>query len=249
MEAEAVLEVEAVSFAYHRRKRPALEDVTLVLGVGVTALLGPNGAGKTTLMRLTAGSLRPGAGVIKVGGEAVHGPGRRAARRLGWLSQDPARIPGFNVRDYVAYAAWLRGVSGGEVAGAVDRAIDVVDLAASSRARLSALSGGMFRRAAIAASIVHRPDVLLLDEPTSGLDPGQRASFRSLLTALGQDTCVMVSTHLTSDVEAACDQVAVLAGGTIRFTGSVDDFRELGPAGHGAAASVEAAYLELVERV
>jgi ABC-2 type transport system ATP-binding protein len=249
MTSETVLRVEGVSYAYRRRRRPALDQVTLALGVGVTGLLGPNGAGKTTLMRLIAGSIRPDAGSVSVGGEPARGAGRRRVRRqLGWLPQDPARIPGFSVRDYVAYAAWLRGVPDGEVAGAVARALDLVDLADSGPNRLAALSGGMFRRAAIAATIVHRPAVLLLDEPTAGLDPGQRASFRSLLATLGQQACVVMSTHLTADVESSCDDVVVLADGTIRFTGPLDGFRSLHPVSGGATASVEAAYLELVER-
>ncbi|MFF3271757.1 ABC transporter ATP-binding protein [Streptomyces chrestomyceticus] len=204
------------------RRTVALDGIDLDLGPGVHGLLGPNGAGKTSLIRVLATVSRPAAGRVTLLGHELSGhPELTAARRrIGYLPQDFGYYPGFTVRDFVAYVAWLKQVPGGAAGAAVERAVARVGLADRIDAKLKTLSGGTVRRAGIAQAIVNDPDVLLLDEPTAGLDPEQRVAFRELLGELGGEATVIVSTHLVEDVAVACTGVTLLEGGRVVYRGT-----------------------------
>ncbi|MEU8760992.1 ATP-binding cassette domain-containing protein [Streptomyces sp. NPDC048659] len=190
---------------------------------GVTGLLGPNGAGKTTLFRTLATITPPRSGALELFGAPVTGERdvRRARRRIGYLPQDFGYYPAFSVADFVRYCAWLREVPAKEADAATGAALAAVGLADRARDRMKTLSGGMLRRAGIAAAIVGSPSLLLLDEPTVGLDPAQRLDFRELIRSLARaGTAVVLSTHLVEDVAAACDTVLVLDGGRMVHSGT-----------------------------
>jgi ABC-type multidrug transport system ATPase subunit len=205
----------------HRRTL-ALDSVDLDLGTGVHGLLGPNGAGKTSLIRVLATVARPDGGRVELLGRdtADHRARSAVRRRLGYLPQEFGYYPGFTVREFVAYVAWLKEVPSARVPAAVERAVARVGLADRVDAKVRTLSGGMVRRVGIAQAIVNEPDVLLLDEPTAGLDPEQRVEFRDLLRELGGTATVVVSTHLVEDVAAACTEVTLLDGGRIAYRGT-----------------------------
>jgi ABC-type multidrug transport system ATPase subunit len=205
----------------HRRTL-ALDSVDLDLGTGVHGLLGPNGAGKTSLIRVLATVARPDGGRVELLGRdtADHRARSAVRRRLGYLPQEFGYYPGFTVREFVAYVAWLKEVPSARVPAAVERAVARVGLADRVDAKVRTLSGGMVRRVGIAQAIVNEPDVLLLDEPTAGLDPEQRVEFRDLLRELGGTATVVVSTHLVEDVAAACTEVTLLDGGLIAYRGT-----------------------------
>ena len=211
-------------------KRFAVDGLDLALGPGVHGLLGPNGAGKTTLMRTLATVIKPKEGTLRLLGRDVRDRTRlRALRsRLGYLPQQFGYYPGFTVREYIEYMAWLREMRPSSIPEATQSAIDRVGLTDRADSRLKTLSGGMLRRAGIAQAIVNSPNVLLLDEPTVGLDPEQRVEFRDLLRALGEDCCVLVSTHLVEDVAAACSDVVLLDVGRLVFQGLPADLARLG---------------------
>ncbi|MFJ9568395.1 ATP-binding cassette domain-containing protein [Streptomyces bacillaris] len=221
----------------HRRKT-TLDSVDLDLPRGVHGLLGPNGAGKTSLIRVLATVSAPDAGRVALLGRDV-GPGadhreRAAVRRLlGYLPQEFGHYPGFTVREFVGYVAWLKEMDGAEVAAAVERAVDRVGLGDRIDAKVKTLSGGMVRRVGIAQAIVNEPELLLLDEPTAGLDPEQRVEFRALLRELGRTSTVIVSTHLVEDVAAACTDVTLIEAGRIAYRGTTADLIELGDAADG----------------
>lgn len=223
------------------RGRPVLDSVSLELRPGVTALLGPNGAGKSTLMRTLVTDLAPRSGQVVIGEAAITSrQERRAARRhIGYLPQTFGYDARFTVREHTEMLAWLRGVPAHRRAGEVSQAIELVDLTARCDDRLGALSGGQRQRAGIAGALVGRPELLVLDEPTVGLDPAQRASFRRLIRALPA-TYVLLSTHLTDDVDAVAQHLVLLHEGTIRTDESVADFRR-------RRGTVEAGYLAAVE--
>ncbi|MFF2202038.1 ATP-binding cassette domain-containing protein [Streptomyces sp. NPDC058145] len=204
------------------RKNLALDGVDLDLGTGVHGLLGPNGAGKTSLIRVLATVARPSAGRMEILGQDTAGHRGRAAirRRLGYLPQEFGYYPGFTVREFVAYVAWLKEMPAARVPAAVADAVARVGLADRADAKIRTLSGGMVRRVGIAQAIVNEPGVLLLDEPTAGLDPEQRVEFRELLRELGASATVVVSTHLVEDVAAACTEVTLLDGGRIAYRGT-----------------------------
>lgn len=217
------------------RKTLALDSVDLALGTGVHGLLGPNGAGKTSLIRVLATVARPSGGRVEIlGQDSADRRGRSAIRRrLGYLPQEFGYYPGFTVREFVAYVAWLKEVPAAGVQAAVERAVARVGLADRIDARIRTLSGGMVRRVGIAQAIVNDPGVLLLDEPTAGLDPEQRVEFRELLRELGARATVVVSTHLVEDVAAACTEVALLDGGRIAYRGTPEALIALGAASDG----------------
>ncbi|PWW67136.1 ABC transporter ATP-binding protein [Actinokineospora spheciospongiae] len=218
-------EVQASGLRVRAGKRMAVDGLDLRLGTGVHGLLGPNGAGKTTLIRALATVLHPAGGNLELLGVPVNGhPDLRALRRrLGYLPQEFGYYPKFTVREFVEYMAWLKEVDKQDIPGAVQRAIERVGLADRAEDRMKTLSGGMLRRAGIAQAVVNDPDLLLLDEPTVGLDPAQRLEFRALLRALGERSCVLVSTHLVEDVAAACSRVVLMATGRSVFQGTPDE--------------------------
>ncbi|WP_432584628.1 ABC transporter ATP-binding protein [Streptomyces sp. HD1123-B1] len=213
------------------RRTIALDAVDLDFGSGVHGLLGPNGAGKTSLIRVLATVARPFAGRVEFLGRPLSGHRELSAarRRLGYLPQDFGYYPGFSVRDFVAYVAWLKEMPGAETGRAVERAVARVGLTDRIDTKMKTLSGGMVRRVGIAQAIVNDPAVLLLDEPTAGLDPEQRVEFRALLRELGEDgTTVVVSTHLVEDVAAACTEVTLIENGTVAYRGTPDSLAALG---------------------
>ncbi len=226
------------------RKKMAVDGLDLSLGKGVHGLLGPNGAGKTTLIRALATVLRPASGTLTLLG----GQGQRALRRrIGYLPQDFGFYKRFTVREFVEYIAWLKEVSKEDIPGAVQRAIDRVGLADRADDRMKTLSGGMVRRVGIAQAIVNDPDILLLDEPTAGLDPAQRVRFRELVQELGQDSCVLISTHLVEDVGTACSDVVLFAEGKLVFQGTPDELAAAGTAEHVGDSPIERGYSALLD--
>ena len=198
-----------------------LRGVDLRLGTGVTGLLGPNGAGKTTLMRVLATVLAPDAGTVRLL-ERDPGDARERAeirRRLGYMPQEPGFQPRFTAFEYVDYVAILKEHTvRRERHDEVRRVLELVGLGDVAGKRTRALSGGMRRRLALAQALLGDPRLLILDEPTAGLDPEQRLRFRDLISQLGEDRTILVSTHQTEDVAALCPQVVVLAEGAVAAT-------------------------------
>ena len=249
---DGALSVDAEGLRLRAGRRTVFDGLALTLDTGVHGLLGPNGAGKTTLVRALATVLRPAGGRLRLLGHDAAGTELRALRRrLGYLPQDFRFYPRYTVREFVEHMAWLKEVPADRVGVAVERALQRVDLADRAGDRMKTLSGGMARRAGVAQAIVNDPELLLLDEPTAGLDPEQRVAFRRLLRELGEDACVVVSTHLVEDVAAACTEVVLLDEGRLAWRGDVDGLRDAaGPqadAGDdGAGNPIERGYAALL---
>ncbi|MFD7966044.1 ABC transporter ATP-binding protein [Streptomyces zaomyceticus] len=222
--------VAVTGLTVRHRRTVALDRLDLSLGPGVHGLLGPNGAGKTSLIRVLATVAAPFSGRVELlGGDATsHRERTGIRRRLGYLPQEFGYYPGFTVREFVAYVAWLKEMPSDRVPAAVERAVRRVGLGDRIDAKMKTLSGGMVRRAGIAQAVVNEPELLLLDEPTAGLDPEQRVDFRSLLRELGTAATVVVSTHLVEDVAAACTEVALIEGGRLAFQGTTAELTALG---------------------
>ncbi|HUQ55790.1 ABC transporter ATP-binding protein [Lentzea sp.] len=232
-------EIEARDLRVKAGRKTAVDGVTLAMGRGVHGLLGPNGAGKTTLIRALATVLRPAGGTLSLlGDQKLH----ETRKKIGYLPQEFGHYRRFTAREFVAYVAWLKEMPARDVPGAVQRAIDRVGLADRADDKLKTLSGGMIRRVGIAQAIVNDPEVLLLDEPTAGLDPAQRLRFRELLTELGSDACVVVSTHLVEDVAAACTDVVLLHQGKLVFQGTPSQLADAGTENHPGDSPIERGY-------
>ncbi|QFZ24855.1 ABC transporter ATP-binding protein [Saccharothrix syringae] len=245
---EYAWQVRAEGLRVRAGRRIAVDGLDLRLGRGVHGLLGPNGAGKTTLIRSLATVLRPASGVLELFGRSVSGRVdlRSPRRGLGYLPQDFGYYKRFTVREFVEYVAWLKEMPARDVPGAVQRAVERVGLAERADDRLKTLSGGMVRRAGIAQAIVNDPELLLLDEPTAGLDPGQRVRFRELLQELGEDSCVVVSTHLVEDVAAACADVVLMAAGRLVFQGTPAELAAAGGPDDVGDSPIERGYSALL---
>lgn len=239
-----MLVAEGISQGYGRKT--VLDGVSIELRTGTTALLGPNGAGKSTLLRTLATVQPHRSGRLVIDGRDIRSEGlaRKARRALGYLPQDFGYDPAMRVVDFVHYGAWTRGVPRERRIEDARDALDYVGLADRACEKMGRLSGGMRQRAGIAWAIVGRPPVVLLDEPTVGLDPEQRLHFRDLLRGLS-DTAVLLSTHLTDDVDAVCERVGVMSAGSIVFTGTTAELNALDDGGRGNS-SIERAYMALL---
>ncbi|WP_309052640.1 ABC transporter ATP-binding protein [Streptomyces sp.] len=231
--------VAVTGLTVRHRRTVALDALDLSLTPGVHGLLGPNGAGKTSLIRVLATVAAPSAGRVELLGRDAARPADRTAirRRLGYLPQEFGYYPGFTVREFVAYVAWLKEVPSERIPAAVERAVERVGLGGRIDARMRSLSGGMVRRAGIAQALVNEPDLLLLDEPTAGLDPEQRVEFRALLREVGERSTVVVSTHLVEDVAAACAEVTLVEAGRLAWRGTTAALTALGTDGEATGSA------------
>lgn len=219
----------------------ALDGVDLsVSGPEILGLAGPNGSGKTTLIRCLLGLLRPSGGAVTVDGVDPRRLSGAERGRLGYMPQGEALYDDLSVRGNVDFFARLYGVA--DRPGAVDRALELVDLTDRPDAKITALSGGMVRRTSLACAVVHEPDLLVLDEPTVGLDPELRATmwdaFRDWREA---GTTVLVSTHYLGEVDR-CDRVLFLRNGRELDLDTPAAIRE-----RTGTDSLEAAFLALLD--
>ncbi len=221
----STVELTGVTKTYGRTR--ALDGVDLAFDRGVIGLLGPNGAGKTTLLRIVATSIAADAGQVRLLGRDPHGSHTEVTeirRGLGFLPQELGYPTDMTTFGFVEYVAVLKEWNDRERRQReVRRVLDLVGLAELSTKRVAKLSGGQRRRVGLAQALLGHPQLLVLDEPTTGLDPSQRADLRRTLSVIAADCAVLVSTHQTEDVAALCERVVVLAGGRVRFDGSVTD--------------------------
>ncbi len=201
----------------HFGRIKALDGLDLAIPTGtVFGFVGPNGAGKTTAFSIIAGLLRPDSGLVNILGNGAFNPSIHQGQ-VSILPQD-SQIPGHSrVRECLIYFARLQGLSGKEAARSADEVLDWVELKDRGKSPVRTLSHGMFRRLTVAQAFLGAPRLVLLDEPTSGLDPKQVVNIRSLIQSRRNSQTVIVSSHILSEIETACDHVAFIDHGqTIR---------------------------------
>lgn len=203
------------------KNKIAVDRVSFELREGVTGLLGANGAGKTTLMRMMTGILNPTSGEIKADGIPVSAEEYRAM--LGYLPQDFGYYPEFSARDFVMYFAALKGIEKKMAKKKTDELLQLVGLSDVADKKIKTFSGGMKQRVGIAQAIVNDPKILILDEPTAGLDPKERVRFRNLIAQIAENTVVLFSTHIVSDIEHIAGNVLMMRDGRLIYDGSWDE--------------------------
>ena len=203
----------------------ALKDINLEIPSGMFGLLGPNGAGKSTLMRILVALMEPSSGEIEMYGCNLLKERREVRRILGYLPQDFRFFAKYKVAEFLDYAARLSGMNDGKSRKkAVADMLEKVGLYEVRERYAANLSGGMKRRWGIAQALIHEPKVIIVDEPTTGLDPEERIRFRNLLTHVsGNDTTIILSTHIVGDVSSSCNNMALLNKGEISFRGSPEE--------------------------
>lgn len=195
----------------------ALKQISLEIPPGMFGLLGPNGAGKTTLMKILATLLDPDSGSAEMNGIDLINDRHPTREMLGYLPQDFGLYPTLTAAQMLDYFAKLKGVADrNERRSLVDALLERVNLSAERNRRLGGFSGGMRQRVGIAQALIGNPQLLVVDEPTAGLDPEERARLHNLLAeSAGENTVVLLSTHIVSDVSNLCDRFAVIRRGEI----------------------------------
>lgn len=196
-----MIQISGLTFDYPGHR--ALDNVSLTVSAGsVTALVGPNGAGKTTLMRCIAGLETPLAGSIHVAGMDVIAHPREVHRTTGYLSDFFGLYSDLTVAQCLEYAAASQGLPQAEIADAITRTAQQLDLASRLQQTTGILSRGLRQRVAIGQAIIHKPKLLLLDEPASGLDPEARASLAALFRQLqSEGMTLLVSSHILAELD------------------------------------------------
>ncbi|MBO3446344.1 ABC transporter ATP-binding protein [Clostridium sp. CCUG 7971] len=198
----------------------ANENISLTLNSGVYGLLGPNGAGKSTLMKQLATITTPTSGKILYNEKDVKSLDDEYRALVGYLPQDFDAYKNFKAREFLMYMAALKGMSNNEAKKRVDELLKLVGLHEVRNKLVSKFSGGMKRRVGIAQALLNNPKVLILDEPTAGLDPQERTRFRNLLSNIGTETIVILSTHIISDIESVAKETIMIKDGKLLLKGT-----------------------------
>ena len=218
MQTETAIEIRNLTKNYG--KKQALSEINLTIPRGMFGLLGPNGAGKTTLMKILATLLQKTEGQVNICGVPVENC-KEIRKMTGYLPQDFSMYGNMSAYEALDYLAVLSGMSRAERIRKVPEMLAVVNLTEKRRTKVKSMSGGMKRRLGIAQAIIHDPKVIIVDEPTAGLDPEERIRFRNLLCEIAKDRVVLLSTHIVGDIEATCENIAVLNQGKVCFQGKV----------------------------
>ena len=183
-------------------------------------LLGPNGAGKSTLMRTLATLQEADSGSVHLDGLDVLNDKTEARRRLGYLPQEFGVYPKVSAEAMLDHFAVLKGVTArGERKALVQALLQQVNLWNVRKRKLGTFSGGMRQRFGIAQALIGQPSLIIVDEPTAGLDPEERNRFLNLLAEIGENTVVILSTHIVEDVTDLCPRMAIIASGQVRLAG------------------------------
>ncbi len=201
-------------------KKQALSDINLTINQGMFGLLGRNGAGKTTLMKTLTTLLQKNSGSIEICGVPIE-DAKGIRKIVGYLPQEFSMYPSMSVMEAMDYLGVLSGIETKERKKRIEMLIKKVNLTEHKDKKVKALSGGMKRRLGIAQALLNNPKVLIVDEPTAGLDPEERIRFRNLLCDVAEDRIVILSTHIVGDIEAACENLAILNEGSILYNGTV----------------------------
>ena len=215
------LVIENISKTYPNNVK-ALNNVSIKISSGMFGLLGPNGAGKSSLMRTIATLQEADSGSIFFDDLNVLDSSKEFRQQLGYLPQEFGVYPRITAEQLLDHIATLKGFSSKkERKELVDFLLQKVNLYDKKNKSVKGFSGGMKQRIGIAQSLIGNPKILIVDEPTAGLDPGERNRFYDLLSDVGEDVIVILSTHIVDDVRELCTQMAIMNHGEIVFNGSL----------------------------
>ena len=198
----------------------ALKNLSLTIGNEMFGLLGPNGAGKSSLMRTVATLQDPDSGTVTLDGIDVLKDKNAVRKVLGYLPQEFGVYPKMSALDMLHHLAIMKGISNKtERSQMVDALLNQTNLWAARKKSLSTYSGGMKQRFGIAQALLANPKLIIVDEPTAGLDPAERNRFLNLLSSIGSNVTVILSTHIVDDVRELCPRMAIIASGEVLLEG------------------------------
>mgnify|MGYP000446748292 FL=1 len=203
-------------------RKAALKNVSVTIHSGMYGLLGRNGAGKTSLMRILATLSVPSGGEVSMNGIPINETGK-IREIVGYLSQNFSFYRNMSVYDAMDYLGLLSNLPDKIRKERIALLLEQVNLKENMRTKIKDLSGGMKQRLGIAQALLHDPQILIVDEPTAGLDPEERIRFRNMLSEFAEDRIVILSTHISSDVETSCENIGVLDNGKMIWNGAAEE--------------------------
>lgn len=223
METNALISVRNVTKRY--RSRIALDHVSIEVQKGeIFGLIGPNGAGKSTFISLLATINRPDSGDILVDGKSIVKMPGRVRRRIGYVPQEIALYPMLSAYENLDLWAGVYGLRGRQKKQRIQAVLEYLKLGDRARDKVGTFSGGMKRRLNIAASLLHKPDILIMDEPTAGVDILSRTTVSEMIKSLKKNGCtIIIASHYIDELELLCDKVAILNKGVLLHTGTLED--------------------------
>lgn len=195
--------------------KKAVNDVLLKIGYGIHGLLGANGAGKTTLMKMICGILEPTSGEIMLNGQNTKKLGEEYLELLGYLPQNSGYYPEFTGMEYVDFIGTVKGLPKGIIKKRANELFELFQLFDMKNKKIKTYSGGMKQRLGLIQAMLNEPRILILDEPTAGLDPKQRLVFKNYLSHISKDRIIILSTHITSDIQDIADDIIIMKSGKI----------------------------------
>ena len=209
------MSLQAINVTKSYGNQKALNAVNFEINTGeVVGFLGPNGAGKSTMMKIITGYIHQNQGDVIVNGINTKDDIKSIKKQIGYLPEHNPLYLDMYVKEYLRFVAKIYNISG-NIQTKLKDVIDVTGLTIEQNKKIGALSKGYRQRTGLAAALIHNPEVLILDEPTTGLDPNQIIEIRDLITEVGKEKTVMLSTHIMQEVEAICDRVIIVNKGEI----------------------------------
>ena len=225
-------ELEVRNLTKKFKRKTVLNDISITLEPGIYGLLGLNGSGKTTLIRCLCKIYKTPKGTISYDGRNWD-----FSQKIGYLPQNFGLFRDMKVKDMLELMAYVKGnsvVNQNEL----DEVLGRVNLLERKNDKISALSGGMVRRLGIAQALLNNPEIIIFDEPATGLDPEERVRFKEIIKGLSRDKIIIISTHITADVEDICNKCIILNAGGIVFADTVNNLKS-----HYNSNTIEEAFL------
>ncbi|MEA3320290.1 MAG: ABC transporter ATP-binding protein [Bacillota bacterium] len=221
-----MIEIRNLSKTYKQQK--VLSSISLRISKGIFGLLGPNGAGKSTLMRIMATLMKPSAGDIHIDSISILSHPEKVRRMIGYLPQHFHVYPQMSPMEILDYVGVMKGVTNKkERREQVEHWLHEVNLTSRANEKIKTFSHGMKQRVGIAQAFMGNPKLVILDEPTVGLDPEERLRFRNLLSKEGLNKSILLSTHVVTDIESSCYEIAVMQRGELLLDATVEELKEL----------------------
>ena len=216
------LEIQNVSKRYNKDKY-GLKDFSITIEKGILGLLGPNGAGKSTLLKMIATVSKPTDGLLLLNKNNIVKDPNYMRKQLGFLPQDFGVYPNLNAFEFLSYMAAMKGIGGASLKQRITQLLEGLNLIDAAHKPIGTYSGGMKQRIGIAQALLNQPKIVIFDEPTVGLDPEERVRFRNLISDLANESIVILSSHIVSDIDTIADEVAIMKNGSLLTKGNPEE--------------------------
>lgn len=216
----SVLKINNLSKYYG--KKMALNGISCEFTTGINALLGPNGAGKTTIMNCISGVIPKSGGEVTYNGHDVFSMNAEYRSKLSFQFQSQPFYPNYTAHDFLEFFALLKGMEKSKTENEIKRVLSLVNLSENANEKIKSFSGGMKQRLAIAQTILNSPEILIFDEPSAGLDPFEREQFKRIMMKMKDQSIIIISTHIVSDIDTICDNLVLLNKGSVAANNKPD---------------------------